>query len=52
VIAQFAGWHMPWGLHAGFVGLVLNFVVAILVSTVTRPPDRERIERFERFLAE
>lgn len=52
VFAQFADWHAPWGLHAGFVGLVLNFVVAILVSAATRPPDRERIERFERFLSE
>ncbi len=52
VLAQFAGWHAPWGLHAGFVGLVLNFVIAILVSTATRPPDSERIERFERFLSE
>ncbi|MEN8163457.1 MAG: sodium:solute symporter family protein [Acidobacteriota bacterium] len=52
VVAQVAGWQPPWGLHAGLVGLALNFAIAIAVSTVTRPPDRERVERFERILAE
>ncbi len=51
VVAQLAGWQPPWGLHAGFVGLVLNFVVAIVLSGFTRPPDAERIARFERMLA-
>jgi SSS family solute:Na+ symporter len=52
VVAQLAGWRPPWGLHAGFVGLVLNFVVAVVVSMATRPPEDERIERFEKLLAE
>jgi len=52
VVAQLAGWQPPWGLHAGFVGLVLNFSVAMAVSRFTRPPDAERIARFEKLLAE
>jgi SSS family solute:Na+ symporter len=52
VIAQLAGWQPPWGLHAGFVGLVLNFAVAFGVSAVTKPIEKERIERFEELLSE
>jgi hypothetical protein len=52
VVAQLAGWQPPWGLHAGFIGLILNLVVAIAVSRSTRPPDAERIARFEQLLTE
>ncbi|MCP4899467.1 MAG: sodium:solute symporter family protein [bacterium] len=52
VVVQAAGWQLPWSLHAGFVGLVLNFVVAVVVSNVTRAPDQDRLERFEKLLAE
>lgn len=49
--AQLAGWQPPWGLHPGFVGLVLNLVVMMLTSAVTRPPEAERLARFEELLA-
>ena len=52
VVAQLAGWHPPWGLHAGFIGLLLNFAAAITVSWFTRTPDKDRIARFEKMLAE
>jgi len=49
--AQLAGWQPPWGLHPGFVGLVLNLVVMLLVSAFTRPPEAARLARFEELLA-
>ncbi len=51
VAAQLGGWPLPWGLHAGFVGLVVNVVVAIALSLRTSPPRPERLLRFERMLA-
>lgn len=52
VVAQLAGWQAPWGLHAGFVGLLLNLVVAIAVSRVTKPPRPELVAKFEEILKE
>jgi len=52
VVSQLAGWQPPWGLHPGFVGLVLNLVVALAVSNFTKPLEEDRIERFEKLLAE
>jgi SSS family solute:Na+ symporter len=52
VTAQLAGWQPPLGLHPGFAGLLLNLAVAVSVSAVTRPPEPERIGRFEKLLAE
>ncbi len=52
IVALLNGWHMPWGLHAGFVGLILNFFIVIVVSHITPKPDPELIERFERLLEE
>jgi SSS family solute:Na+ symporter len=51
VVGQLSGWPMPWGLHAGFVGLVVNLVAAVAVSLITPPPDAERVERFEHLLS-
>lgn len=50
--AQLLAWKLPFGLHAGLVGLALNVAVVIGVGAFTRPPDAERVARFERMLAE
>lgn len=35
-----------WNIHAGIQGLVLNFVVLIVVSLLTKPMDKEHVYRF------
>lgn len=35
-----------WGIHAGIQGLVLNFIVLIIVSLLTKPMDREHVRKF------
>ncbi|UCH08137.1 MAG: sodium:solute symporter family protein [Deltaproteobacteria bacterium] len=35
-----------WGIHAGIQGLVLNFIVLIVVSLLTKPMDREHVRKF------
>ena len=35
-----------WDIHAGIQGLVLNFIVLILVSLLTKPMDRGHIDKF------
>ncbi len=35
-----------WGIHAGIQGLVLNFIVMIVVSLLTKPMDREHVRKF------
>jgi SSS family solute:Na+ symporter len=35
-----------WDIHAGIQGLVLNFVVLIVVSLITRPMDKKHVYRF------
>jgi SSS family solute:Na+ symporter len=52
VVAQLSGWQPPWGLHAGFLGLVLNVAATITVSLATAPPDPQRLQRFESMLGE
>jgi SSS family solute:Na+ symporter len=49
---QLAGLQMPGGIHFGFVALVCNVVVTIVVSFVTEPPATAVMNRFERLLAE
>ena len=50
--AQLLAWKLPLGLHAGFAGLALNVAVVLAVSALTRPPEAERLSRFERMLEE
>ena len=52
VACHAAGSRLPAGLHPGFLGLVVNVVVVLAVSRVTAPVGRERLERFEKMLAE
>lgn len=35
-----------WGIHAGIQGLVLNFIVLIIVSLLTKPMDKEHVRKF------
>ena len=35
-----------WGIHAGIQGLVLNFIVLIVVSLMTKPMDKEHVRQF------
>lgn len=35
-----------WDIHAGIQGLVLNFVVLIVVSLLTKPMDKEHVKKF------
>jgi SSS family solute:Na+ symporter len=35
-----------WDIHAGIQGLVLNFVVLIVVSLITKPMDKKHVYRF------
>ncbi len=46
------GASLPLGLHPGFLGLLINLAVVIVVSAVTEKLDSERIARFERLLDE
>jgi len=52
VAAQLGGWTMPAGAHPGFVALLINVAVVVTVGALARPPDPERLARFERLLAE
>jgi SSS family solute:Na+ symporter len=40
----------PWGLHAGFLGLLLNASAVGITSLLTRPVEAERLDRFARVL--
>jgi SSS family solute:Na+ symporter len=40
------------GIHPGFVGLAVNVAVLTIVSLLTKKIGKERIERFEKLLAE
>jgi SSS family solute:Na+ symporter len=42
----------PLSIHAGVWGLVVNFVIAILVSLFTKPPSKETINRIHGYLDE
>lgn len=42
----------PFSVHAGVWGLIVNFVVAVLVSLFTKPPSKETIERIHGYLDE
>ena len=33
-------------IHAGIQGLILNFIVLIIVSLLTKPMDREHVRKF------
>ena len=35
-----------WDLHAGLLGLILNFAVLIVVSLLTKPEDKEHVMKF------
>jgi SSS family solute:Na+ symporter len=35
-----------WDIHPGIQGLVLNFIVLIIVSLLTKPMDREHARKF------
>jgi solute:Na+ symporter, SSS family len=41
---------VPYGLNKGFVALIINFMVAVIVSLCTKP-DSETIKRFEAYKA-
>jgi SSS family solute:Na+ symporter len=47
-----AGWTLPFRIHAGLAGLVLNLAVVLVVDRFARRPDEERLARFERLLAD
>ncbi len=47
-----AGRELVLGLHPGFLGLGVNFAVVVAVSSFTRKIEPDRLERFERLLAE
>ena len=48
---QFGGIKAPFNLQPGFIGLILNFITVLVVSTFTTPVDKERLDRFERVLS-
>ncbi|MBP7149290.1 MAG: sodium:solute symporter family protein [Acidobacteria bacterium] len=53
VLACFVGdVQLPWGIHPGLAGLLLNVLVVAAVSAGTRAVDPERVQRFERALSE
>jgi len=52
VVCYAAGLRLVLGIHPGFVGLVANVVVVVLVSRFTAPLEPARLERFERLLAD
>jgi len=35
-----------WGIHAGIQGLVINVIVFIIVSLLTKPMDKEHVKKF------
>ncbi|HPQ45084.1 MAG TPA: sodium:solute symporter family protein [Syntrophales bacterium] len=35
-----------WGIHAGIQGLIINFIVLIVVSLLTKPMDKEHVRKF------
>jgi SSS family solute:Na+ symporter len=50
--AQLCGFKLPLGIHAGLAALVLNAAVVLAVGRFARKIEPERLERFERMLAE
>lgn len=52
VVCHVAGWNLLLGMHPGFLGLLLNCAVVVVVSRFTRSVGEERIARFEKLLAE
>ena len=42
---QFGGIKAPFNLQPGFIGLILNFVTVLVVSTFTKPVDAKRLDR-------
>lgn len=47
---QFGGVKTPLNLQPGFVGLILNFIVVLVVSSFTKNVEPSRLERFEKAL--
>lgn len=39
-------WKNPLQIHSGIWGLIVNFIVTILVSSVTKPPSDEIVDKF------
>ncbi|MCP4709909.1 MAG: sodium:solute symporter family protein, partial [Planctomycetes bacterium] len=35
-----------WDIHPGIQGLALNFIILIVVSFLTKPPDKEHVAKF------
>ena len=35
-----------WGIHAGIQGLVLNIIVLVIISLITKPMNREHVMKF------
>jgi len=35
-----------WDIHAGIQGLVLNIIVLVFVSLITKPMDKKHVYRF------
>jgi SSS family solute:Na+ symporter len=52
VVVQLAGIALPFGIHAGLAALALNLAVVLAVGAFAKPPEPERLARFERMLAE
>jgi SSS family solute:Na+ symporter len=48
---QFGGVKAPFNLQPGFIGLILNFITVLVVSSFTKPVDKERLDRFEKILS-
>jgi SSS family solute:Na+ symporter len=48
---QFGGVKTPLNLQPGFVGLILNFIVVLVVSSFTKNVEPSRLERFEKALS-
>lgn len=48
---QFGGVKAPFNLQPGFIGLILNFITVLVVSSFTKPVEAERLERFEKILS-
>jgi SSS family solute:Na+ symporter len=52
VACHLAGWPLPLGVHPGFLGLLVNTLVVVVASRMTRAVEPGRLERFERLLSE
>ncbi|MCK5568094.1 MAG: sodium:solute symporter family protein, partial [Spirochaetes bacterium] len=35
-----------WGIHAGIQGLALNIIVFIIISLLTKPMEKEHVQKF------